>query len=486
MDTTSGAEDDSESTETVCCSTVLISKDILTSREQMSSAVNLDEYNDLLKGVWEGSDSGALPAYASSDLPQDVLDSANRNEYTSGLRPPMPWETWDLYPLGEEFEELSRFFAQQSESQAAPGYETHIPGRGQAPEHHTLSNIDADTNGRAEMGQGQSGSDLARIARMSLGLTNERLVHNGEEGSSYRTMSTQSISEDTTYFEDQPESAFSGPPNGPVTPFTSPIVSRQSAHSQISILSHQSGLSQSSFRHLCQYPGCYKAFDIPAKLRKHQKYHTPPEHRPHKCEYCAKRFQLPKDLSRHYWTVHQRHVPTECAKKKNANQEGLLFKCGRCDLQFRRKDHLDRHETECTKSVPQTPRKGRRPRRQSAASSSNNSVMRASSNLHIEEPMDVVPPVQHASMCPSLPASRSRPNEEHMIDVYDRQTFQNVGAPNAQMAPTVGQSLHTRAYSPSTAQRDVHTPVQYASACPSLSPPVTRKYRHDQGRQDWY
>ena len=54
----------------------------------------------------------------------------------------------------------------------------------------------------------------------------------------------------------------------------------------------------------CPHPGCEKVFDVPSKMRHHERNHINRPDRPHVCGACTERFLFPKDLKRHLTRIH--------------------------------------------------------------------------------------------------------------------------------------------------------------------------------------
>ncbi|KAK5989906.1 Transcription factor IIIA-like protein [Cladobotryum mycophilum] len=108
----------------------------------------------------------------------------------------------------------------------------------------------------------------------------------------------------------------------------------------------------------CNWPGCAKSFNRPARLRDHMNSHT--NSRPHKCPYdgCDKDYIEDKHLKQHIKAVHKNERKYICQrdgcgksfvtgtrlKRHQAVHEGAdRFRCQDCGQSFRKKETLNKH-----------------------------------------------------------------------------------------------------------------------------------------------
>ena len=86
-------------------------------------------------------------------------------------------------------------------------------------------------------------------------------------------------------------------------------LSESSAYSDISLCTDSTSrtsdrkrrkrMPRNGGQYACRYEGCKKSYDRECDRAKHEKFHWPNEHKPHRCQRCGKGFVYPKDLQRH-------------------------------------------------------------------------------------------------------------------------------------------------------------------------------------------
>lgn len=94
----------------------------------------------------------------------------------------------------------------------------------------------------------------------------------------------------------------------------------------------------------CGGRGCHMSFKTRSALSKHARCHQPLALRAHLCRECNKRFDLAKDLQRHYRTQRHRHRVDMSSAAGQSIVSAARFECGVCGKSFSRKDNCKRHE----------------------------------------------------------------------------------------------------------------------------------------------
>lgn len=201
-------------------------------------------------------------------------------------------------------------------------------------------------------------------------------------------------------------SGFSTPAEGLESPFDyaddSPIYSRRS-----SVQSNMSAPGKRGQR----IPGGYRClqctsnFDLPSKLRHHERKHIAKEQRRHGCNECGSRFLYPKDLARHERNVHRPDTTdTAAGQETSAQSQGTSIAdqqsvshtqrariCFTDALQSRK-----RHWEQCQVGV----RARSRDRR--FTSDSNTSASLAVDMPEVTWPEDVAPSIRRDSIIPDI------------------------------------------------------------------------------------